>query len=73
MDLLGEDFSGLQMGGTAPTQPPVGGGGPMSDLFSLAGGLSSGMHTLPKQVACLLVYKGWEAGREKTRGCLESP
>lgn len=51
MDLLGEDFSGLQVGGDpSPAQPAMAGG--LGDLFSLSGGigLPSGMYSAPKQV-----------------------
>lgn len=53
MDLLGEDLSGLQLGGApSPAQPM---GGPMEglgDLFSLSGGpgIPGGMYSAPKQV-----------------------
>lgn len=53
MDLLGEDFSGIQLGSSAPAgQPPVQMAGGLGDLFSLSGGpgLVSGMYTAPKQV-----------------------
>ncbi|XP_015768680.1 PREDICTED: AP-1 complex subunit beta-1-like [Acropora digitifera] len=51
MDLLGEDFSGLQVGGDpSPAQPAMAGG--LGDLFSLSGGigLPSGMYSAPKQI-----------------------
>lgn len=51
MDLLGEDFSGLQLGGGPSPAPPAMGGG-LGDLFSLSGGVGmpGGMYSAPKQV-----------------------
>ncbi|EDO36135.1 predicted protein [Nematostella vectensis] len=50
MDLLGEDLSGLHLGGPAQQSAPAPGG--MGDLFSLAAApeFSGGMYSAPKQV-----------------------
>lgn len=53
MDLLGEDLSGLQLGGApSPAQPMGGPMGGLGDLFSLSGGpgISGGMYSAPKQM-----------------------
>ncbi|KXJ29424.1 AP-1 complex subunit beta-1 [Exaiptasia diaphana] len=52
MDLLGEDLSGLQLGGPAPQQPPPQAVGGLGDLFSLASapGLSATMYSPPKSL-----------------------
>ncbi|XP_078362245.1 AP-1 complex subunit beta-1-like [Oculina patagonica] len=53
MDLLGEDLSGLQLGGGGPgPAQPVGPMGGLGDLFSLSGGpgIPGGMYCAPKQM-----------------------
>ncbi|KAJ7373962.1 AP-1 complex subunit beta-1 [Desmophyllum pertusum] len=52
MDLLGEDLSGLQLGGGPGPAQPVGPMGGLGDLFSLSGGpgIPGGMYSAPKQM-----------------------
>lgn len=52
MDLLGEDFSGLQLGGGPAPAQPAGLMGGLGDLFSLSGGvgIAGGTYSAPKQV-----------------------
>jgi len=59
MDLLGEDLSGLQLGGPSPQQQQQQqqAAGGLGDLFSLASGpgLGGSMYSPPKTVSTVII------------------